>query len=313
MTPESDGQRPRIRFRHRAEYAVLRVLAFILSALPNRPALAVGWMAALLLRCVLRSRVHEARLRIRCVLGNSVSERAVRRIAWISLRNIVFNAVEMIRVPRVVRTGKHPHCACEEAIATLTKHAATGEGCIIAAGHLGNWELACVTFHRGGVPIFNIAARQRNPLVNEFLNGLRRAPGIETVERGAGTMRAVISRLRAGQVLAILPDVRVRDPGLSIPFLGGIANLGRGMAAFARQTGVPIHPCIVSRTGWARHAIDLRPPIRSNPALSKSEDIQRMTETVVSIIDSEIRANPEQWFWYNRRWVLEPFEPMATP
>ncbi len=51
------------------------------------------------------------------------------------------------------------------------------------------------------------------------------------LERGSGTLRRIIKLLRGGNVLAILPDVRVYTPDLQ-PFLGSTANVGRGMAIF---------------------------------------------------------------------------------
>jgi lauroyl/myristoyl acyltransferase len=41
-------------------------------------------------------------------------------------------------------------------------------------------------------------------------------------------------------------------------------------------------------------------------SLEKQEDIVRMTHSVIAVLDKEIQANPEQWFWYNKRWVLDP-------
>jgi len=31
-----------------------------------------------------------------------------------------------------------------------------------------------------------------------------------------------------------------------------------------------------------------------------------MTLAVMKIIDDAIRSNPGQWFWFNKRWILDP-------
>ena len=31
-----------------------------------------------------------------------------------------------------------------------------------------------------------------------------------------------------------------------------------------------------------------------------------MTAGVLKIMDQAIREHPEQWFWFNKRWVLDP-------
>ena len=34
-----------------------------------------------------------------------------------------------------------------------------------------------------------------------------------------------------------------------------------------------------------------------------------MTVEAVGLFDAAIRKTPEQWFWYNKRWVLDPVDP----
>jgi lauroyl/myristoyl acyltransferase len=296
------------RAKHIVEYAALRAVSVLLCVLPYRAALAVGWIVAGFAFHVTRFRRHLAEARIRQVLGCQLPAARVRRIAWRSLRNVVFNAVETVRVRKTTRAWLERVSDCQAAMSLLKSQADRGRGVIIATPHMGNWELAAVTTHLWGIPIFNIAAAQRNPLINGYLSRLRAAPGIETIERGSGSMRAVIRKLKGGGVLAILPDVRVRDEGIVVPFLGGRANLGKGMAMFARHVGAPIVPCLVSRRGWSRHRIEAMTPVLPDPDAEKETDIRRMTEAVMGLVEAAILRDPEQWFWFNARWVLEPPE-----
>jgi KDO2-lipid IV(A) lauroyltransferase len=157
-----------------------------------------------------------------------------------------------------------------------------------------------------GIPIFSVAARQKNPLADAYLNRLRESPGIPSVARGSGTLREVIRRLRAGEMLAILPDVRAAEGGIPVPFLSGTASIGRGMASFARHAGVPVIPCMAIRQGWARHSILVWDPVWPDDTLDRDADVARITQAVMQILDTAIRRSPEQWFWFNKRWVLDP-------
>ena len=67
------------RVKHIMEYGVLRGLLGLLRILPYRAALSIGWVLAGLAHHVFRYRVRRARLRIRSVFGDALSERAVRR------------------------------------------------------------------------------------------------------------------------------------------------------------------------------------------------------------------------------------------
>lgn len=297
---------PKVRFKHRVEYALLRAVAGPFSLLPYKTALSAGWLLAAAAFHAMGSRARTAEDRIRSVFGGGMSEAEVRRVAWTSWRNIVFNAIEITRVRGITRDWLSSAVACGDVLDVIKRQTDAGRGAVIAVPHMGNWDLAGIACHFHGIPIFNIAARQKNPLVNAYLNRLRGHPGIETIERGSGTMRTVLQRLRAGSALAILPDVRVREGGLEVPFLGGRANLGKGPAMFAYHADAPVFQCFVSREGWAGHRIVMAGTILPDAAAEKDGEIRRITELVVRRIDEEIRRRPDQWFWFNRRWVLDP-------
>ena len=89
-------------------------------------------------------------------------------------------------------------------------------------------------------------------------------------------------------------------------FLGKEANVPGGMAVFARQAGVPIFPAIILRTGWTSHRGAFGPTVWPDCTVDKRQDWQRMTQQVFDFIDSVIRAHPDQWFWFNKRWILDP-------
>ena len=159
-----------------------------------------------------------------------------------------------------------------------------------------------------GIPFFSVAGKQRNPLFDHYLNTTRERSGMPILMRGASTLRDVIRRLKGGAMLAILPDLRMRTEAVKVRFLGKEANVGAGMALFARHAGVPIFPAIVRRVGWARHVARVYPPVEADLSADKQADVQRMTQAVMDIVSEAILAEPEQWFWYNKRWVLEPVE-----
>jgi KDO2-lipid IV(A) lauroyltransferase len=298
----------RHRAKHIFEYGALRVLSALLNVLPYRGALLVGWLGAWKAFFIFRFRRKEAESRIRSVFGNTLSDSEVRHIAWRAWRNIVFSGVEIIRVKKITPEWIARVFVNTDFLQKLAAYGDTGLGAVFATCHMGSWELPAIAAHFYGLPVFTFAAKQKNPLVDEYMNRLRTNHGVETLIRGSGEIRAVLRKLKAGQMLAILPDVRMRTPGVRVPFLGGEANLGEGMALFARHCGIPIVPCIVTRIGWAKHRLDVYDPIRPDPNLDRDKDITRMTAAMMQIIESAIRKDPAQWFWFNKRWILDPLE-----
>lgn len=298
----------RLSLKHRLEYRLLRAIAAPFRWLPYPVALGLGWLVAWLGHYGFRYRVGLARARLRAVLGPAPSPRAIHRAAWLSWRNTVFSTVEMTRLDRFSDAWLARHFAAAPALAAIQVEIAGGRGAVIATPHMGSWELGAVRCHRAGIPIFSLAARQKNPLTDAYINQLRRRPGIETLARDAGVARAIIARLRGGGVLAILPDVRKPTAGVPAPFLGGEANIAEGMAQFARQCDVPVIQVTITRHGWGRHRMELVQILRPDPTLDKSADIRRMTRLVMQKVDDAIRRDPAQWFWYNKRWILDPVE-----
>ena len=296
------------RMKHWVEYVALRGVAAVVQILPYRVALAVGWCLARVGFHIIRFRRREAERRIREVFGARFSDREIRSIAWRSLRNLVFTAVDIMRTPFTTRESLARITDYEEIARVLVANHAAGRGAVCALPHMGAWELPGRAMLLRGLPFFSVAGKQRNPLFDLYLNATRERSGMPITMRGASTLRTIITRLKAGDLLALLPDVRMRTEAVKVRFLGKEANIGAGMASFARHADVPIYPVIVTRVGWARHFGKIYPPIQSEPAVDKHVDVQRMTQQVMDVISQAIYDDPAQWFWYNRRWVLEPVD-----
>ena len=303
----------RYRLQHVIEYAALRGIAAFLNVLPYRAALLLAWCLSRLVFHVFRFRRRETLRRIHEVFGAAFPEGKAKRIAWLSLRNMAFNMVEMMRAPTINLAWIDRHMPDFKAHMPAVKELIEQSGgAVITVPHMGNWDLAGWACHRYGIKMFSIAGKQKNPLVNDWINRQRES-GMTILERGGGTLKQIIRLLRSGHVLAILPDVRMPTPDLKIPFLGGTANFGRGMAMFAIAAKVPIIPAVFRREGWARHGFTHLPAILPDPSLNKEQDAKRITALVIALVDAAIRQAPEQWFWYNKRWVLTPIREDAPP
>jgi Kdo2-lipid IVA lauroyltransferase/acyltransferase len=299
---------PRVTYRikHLVEYAALRAITAVLCLLPVTVALAFGWLLARISYCFIGKRSAEARRRMRSVFGPDIPEAQLRQWAWISWRNIFFNVIEISRAPtwnmkKVDRLVKYTET--QKLIARQREHG----GYTLAVCHMGNWELAGFTVRLLGLPIFVMMRGQSNPLVTAYLDRIREQTGVGAIERHSKALGSIIKRIRAGGVFTILPDIRAKtiDASVKVPFLGGEAYLNAGMGLFAKHTETPIVTALVLRRGWAQHEIIVHDPIFPDPALDRDADILRMTTLVMQRLEAAIRHDPGQYFWYNKRWVLD--------
>lgn len=293
------------RTKHVVEYAFMRMVLGIMKLMPHRMALVVVWPLARLSYCFIGKRSREARRRMRTVLGSEVSEKDLRRWAWLSWRNLVFNVVEIALAPHYGKRilGWYSEFKHDE-MKALT---AQGKGYTVAVSHMGNWELTGFAARLSGIPLFVMMRGQSNPLVTQYLNDVRASFDVGAIERHAKVLGAIMKRIRGGEVFTILPDIRAKtqDTAIAVPYLGGTAYLTAGMAVFAKHTDTPIFPVVVRRIGWFRHSVVPHAPIYPDPAIERDADVARMTADVMAVFDRAIRETPGQYFWYNKRWVLD--------
>ena len=300
------------RFKHVVEYGLLRGVMGVVGVLPYRVALALGWLCAAASWWPSRRRRRIAVARVAEVFGDQFTPRARRWIVWQAWRNLLFNVIEIMRIARLTPARMAQMAVMEDEGGALA-YIRAGHAAIIAVPHMGNWDWAAVAAQSNGVPILGMARRQKNPLTDAYLNRMRHSTGIEIIMNDASAIRLALRRLAEGKVLAMLPDVRAKRHALDIAFFGSRANIGRGLAVFAREAGVPVFPCYARREGWTRHHFCSMPPIWPDPAANPDAEDRRITQEVMTRIESAIREHPDQYFWFNKRWVLDPLDKPAPP
>jgi KDO2-lipid IV(A) lauroyltransferase len=289
------------------EYAALRCACALVNAVPYPAAM---WLADALaffaVRCLgfKRERTVE---RIRSVFpGKSLAE--CRAIAVRSLANVLKTAVEMIRAPKLTSAWMDRHVVDGRLYKDrLQEYVDEGKGVVIMVPHSGNWYMAAWAMAAYGLPLFAIAARQRNPKIDAWMK--RQYGSVEVLERGsARTLVEIKEKLRTGRAFAILPDLRVPHPDVEVDFLGGKANVSHAGAMFAVRCGSPIIVAMMRREG-GRHVFDHIGTLRPDPAATdRKAEAARLTREAMSMIDGRLKEHPEDWYWYNKRWILQPVE-----
>ncbi|MEN8255767.1 MAG: hypothetical protein ABFR33_09905, partial [Verrucomicrobiota bacterium] len=256
--------------KHIAEYAMLVLVSGLIRILPLRAALGLGWLFAAGAHFIGRLHVERTRGRIREVFGNSKTEKEVRQIAWIAWRNLCFNAIEALRFTTLTleKVRKQPLARLEPELKKILANCENGF--ILATPHFGNWEIAGIAADLAGIPLFVIVRKQKNPLMNNYINKMRRTFSMEVLHREARMWKSVVDRIKNGKVLAILPDINSRK-GVTVDFLNGKATIAPGTAHFAQLGNCPIHPIFVRRVGWTKHDAVLLDPITPDPSLAKEE------------------------------------------
>ena len=124
----------------------------------------------------------------------------------------------------------------EEALATAVRQK---RGAILLTPHLGAWEMAGL-YYSSRHPL-TILYRPSRLGLDELSRQGRGRLGGKVVATDASGVRALLTALRDGEVLGILPD---QDPGqeggVFAPFFGIAANTMTLVSRLALKTGVPV-------------------------------------------------------------------------
>ena len=292
-------------FAINSEYFLLRFFCAVVNAIPYALAMKIarglGWTAF----SVFGFKRKRTLTRIRGVFPEK-SEKEAKAIAVRSLQNILQTGVEMMRAPKLDRTWMDRYVKDGQHYKDkLQAYVDEGKGVVIMVPHSGNWYMAAWSMAKYGLPLFAIAARQRNPKLNAWMN--RQYGDIEVLDRDCrGTLAQIREKLSAGRAFAILPDLRVWDKDVEADFLGGKANVSRSGAAFAVKCGCPIVVAIMTRQD-GRHVFNHIATLRPDPnATDKKEEARRLTRETLKLLSDEIMKTPGDWYWFNKRWILEP-------
>lgn len=287
------------------EYGALRLFCALVNAVPYSLAMAAARGLAAFAFDVLRFKRKRTLDRITKAFPEK-SQREIRAVARRSLANIAQSAVEMIRAPRFDKAWMDRHVVDGQLYKDrLQELVDEGNGVVIMVPHSGNWYMAAWSMAKYGLPLFALAARQRNVKIDAWMK--RQYGDIEVLDRSdRNTLARIKDKLKSGRAFAILPDLRVNTPDVEVDFLGGKANVSHAGAMFAVRCGSPIVVAAMRREN-GRHVFNHLATLRPNPAApdAKAEAV-RLTREAMRLIDAEVRAHPGEWYWYNKRWILQP-------
>ena len=114
-----------------------------------------------------------------------------------------------------------------------------GEPVIFVTGHCGNWEVLGYAMSLLGFPMAALARPLDNPLINEWLLGVREARGMQIITKWGAT--SLLPRLiEDGHAVGFIADQNAGDQGLFVPFFGRLASSYKTIGLLAMRYKVPI-------------------------------------------------------------------------
>ena len=213
----------------------------------------------------------------------------------------------VLEMPIVWSTPKTKKChdlltLHNEALLKNAYHA--GKGVLLLSPHLGAWEVAIFWLAKH-YPVYAMYKPQKKPEINDFVARARGDSGTVMVPATVSGIRTAIKALRAGKVVAILPD---HDPGENnggcfVPFFGIQTRTMSLVNELAKRTNAAVVFGFAKRLsagkGYEGYFQAAHPDIYSEDRIkaltSMNQDIEKM-----------VALAPEQYEWAVRRFRARP-------
>ena len=252
-------------------------------------------------------------------LPNPLRRKAIRTLSHVETQFGGETSHALLK-PALVETGKAALELCK--IWSGDPHAALGlvrevrgtehfdtalaakRGLIIAAPHLGCWEL--LNFWLCSRTSIAIAYRPpRRPEIEPLLIRARGALAAEQVRaEGAAGVRTLLKRLTAGGTIGILPDQQPKaGEGQFAPFFGTSALTMVLLSRLAQRTGASVLFAFAERlprgTGFRIH-------IRPAPERIADADLPTAVAALNRGVEDCVRIAPEQYQWAYKRYSIRP-------
>jgi KDO2-lipid IV(A) lauroyltransferase len=228
----------------------------------------------------------------------SESERnAIRRAMWDNLGRVVG---EYPHLDKFTPKGEDPRITYSLPPGVTVEDLRAGPQLFLSA-HLGNWEMMPILAHQVGLPIAAVVRPPNNPFVADWVARQRRINGPDTLIAKHNAARPMLAQLRAGKMLCILVDQKLRE-GVAVPFFGHDAMTTPAPAALALRTGARVWLAANRRLAGPRFHVTAQPVADFTPSGDEARDMLKLTAAITEGIERIIRDDPGQWLWIHNRW-----------
>ena len=182
-----------------------------------------------------------------------------------------------------------------EGLAVLERAAVEDRPVILACAHFGNYDAMRAALAARGWPVGALYRPMNNPAFNAHYIPAMRAIAEPIFPRGRAGFASMLKFLRGGGMLALGFDQFIHD-GTELQFFGLPSRTVLTPAELALRYDALLIPINgVRQPDGLSFAVEVRAPIpHSTP--------EAMMQALNDDLETQIRANPGQWFWVHRRW-----------
>ncbi len=177
---------------------------------------------------------------------------------------------------------------------------------VFVTGHCGNWELLGYLLSALGYPITALARPLDNPLINEWVLGIRQQYGLHIITKW-GAVPELQGIASSGGSIGFIADQNAGDRGMFVPFFGRLASTYKSIGLLAMRYDIPIAAMHARRLdGGFQYEITATDIIEPQEWKDQEDPLFYITARYSRALEMMVRAAPEQYLWLHRRWKSRP-------
>ena len=174
------------------------------------------------------------------------------------------------------------------------------EGFFGITAHFSNWELIHKYLSYKGHKLNIIYKKQSNEFIEKKFIDNR---PVNQIPKGSNSMRDIMNLIKNKKIIGILIDQR-DNLGERFPFFGRGARTGVAIQRLSLKYDYKMIGTKVCRRkdDPNKFILTFYPPLEIEKTESQEENIKRLTQKTLDMLESWIKESPEEWFWIYDRW-----------
>jgi len=251
------------------------------------------WIATILSNFIyylipVRKKVSKKNLKIAFPL---LQDKELNKIVQKTYKFFVHNLIEFCAFPTSINEIKL-EIKGEKYIEKALKKS---NGLILVSGHFGSWEVLGNWIGKN-FPIFTgVAIKQKNLGAHKFFLEQRELSGTRHIFK-KDSINKMYDVLSQNGILGLVSDQDAKRNGVFVDFFGKKASTPKGAALFHINKDSPIIVALCNQINYKNYKINFI------PVNTLDKGVQEITQTYTKILEENIIKNPEQYFWFHRRW-----------
>ena len=176
----------------------------------------------------------------------------------------------------------------------------SGRPIIVTTAHFGQWEIFSLAMAARFSAVSVLGRRLDSGVMDKILRANRAQFDVELIDKNGGA-KDILKALKARRLVGILVDQNTApQDGIKVQFFGKDVLHTPAASVLAQKTNALIVSAFIYQKGENLNEICFEQPIDIS-TFDKEDAVQKATQMQCSACEEMVRARPEEYFWFHRR------------